>query len=104
MKRLAYTTAALLALALMILDGGLRTDGVVAAVAGENDYFESLTRRADAWKTYSLRTATQVADDNAGGFAQGPSSDDSGVTYSPGTDTNRNRQDAAKVVIPAFFN
>ena len=88
MKRLAYTTAALLALALMILDGGLRTDGrcVIAAVAGENDYFESLTRRADAWKAYSLLGAPRRKwpTTTLGGFAQGPSSDDTGVTSTPG--------------------
>jgi hypothetical protein len=103
MKRIACSTAALLALALMVTDTGFRWDGVAAAVADEHAYYEQLTRRADMWKTYSLRNATQVADKDAGGFAQGPSSDDSGVTYSPGTDADRHRQDAAKVVIPAFM-
>jgi hypothetical protein len=97
MKRLVCTTAALVALALTGFDS-LRTDSVAAAVAGENDYFDSLARRADAWKVYSLRTAAMVDT-----FTGGDSTPDSGVIYSPATDTDRHRQDAAKVVIPAFM-
>lgn len=83
----------------MIFDGGLRTDGILAAVAGEHDYFDSLSRRGDAWKVYSLRNPAQIAT-----YSEGPATPDSGVMYSPATDTDRHRQDAAKVVIPAWFD
>lgn len=98
MKRLVCTTAALLALALMGADG-FRTDSVTAAVAGENDYFDMLSRRGDAWKVYSLRNAAQVAQ-----YTGGNSTPDSGVIYDPAGDTDRHRQDAAKVIIPAFMD
>jgi hypothetical protein len=103
MKRLACATAALLALALVVIDGGLRTDRVAAAVAGEHDYFNTLSRRADAWKVYSLRDPAMFRDDRFGGYSEGDPEPGSGVTYSPNTDTDRHRQDAAKVEIPAFF-
>jgi len=102
MKRFAYSTAALLAFGLIALDG-VRETRLSAAAADEHDYFDSLTRRADAWKSYSLRTAAQLAHRSQGGYSEGNATDASGVTYSPGSDTDRNRQDAAKVVIPAWM-
>ena len=103
MKRLACSTAVLVALALVGFDW-LRTDRLTAAVAGENDYFEALTRRADIFKFYSLRDAAQLRDKRLGGYSMGEPETGSGVFYSPSTDTDRNKQDAAKVMVPAFYS
>lgn len=81
---------------------------VVAAVSllpaqapSPHAYFDSLVARADHWKSYSLRSAAQLARPKDGGFAQSNSSP-LAVTYNPGEDLDPHAQDAAKVVIPAF--
>ena len=75
---------------------------VSAAEQDEHAYFDSLRRRADMWKAYSLRDPAQLADSRQGGFGEGTGTSASGVTYSPETDNDRHRQDAAKIVIPAW--
>src|SRR5690242_20220538 len=101
MKRIACSTAAVLALVLGAIDHRMQS-GLMAAVAGEHDYFNSLTRRADVFKQYSLRDPAQLASRQLGGYAQGPADQSQWVTYNPNADTDRHRQDAAKVVVPAF--
>ena len=51
-------------------------------------YFNSLIRRPEHWRSYSFREAAQVGT--------------RWVTYNPAADSRPNRQDAAKVIIPAF--
>jgi hypothetical protein len=92
MKRLAYSTAVFLGFALVTLDRGPGSlSGVAAAGADEHGYFDSLVRRADVWKSYSLRDPAQLP------------VNDALASYRPDADTDRHRQDAAKFVIPAFF-
>jgi hypothetical protein len=98
MKKLACSTAILLAFALLIFDFSAQ---VGAAGADEHGYFDSLVRRADVWKSYSLRNPGQLRTQREGGYAAGP--DMRWVTYSPETDTDRHKQDAAKVIIPPFY-
>lgn len=64
-------------------------------------YFESLVSRADHWRSFSLRSAAQLARPKDGGYANS-NSGPLAVTYSPQTDPEPNKQDAAKVVIPPF--
>ncbi len=79
---------------------------------GPNDYFDTIIARGDFWKGYSLRPRAgsplgnpyyekQLLQKNQGGYAS-CNSCPLDVTYSPNTDTDPNRQDGAKVVIPAF--
>jgi len=87
------------------------TSGALAAAAivvlpaqgqvSQHAYFDSLVARADHWRSYSLRSAAQLARPQEGGFASS-NSGPLAVTYSPETDTEPNAQDAAKVVIPPF--
>jgi hypothetical protein len=102
MKRLVVSTAAVLALAMLASDWESPGDAVSAATPDEHAYFDSLTRRGDLWKAYSLRDPAQLADRRLGGYAEGTATSSSGVTYSPATDTDRHRQDAAKVVVAAW--
>jgi hypothetical protein len=76
---------------------------VYAAAGDEHAYFEALQRRADLWKAWSLRDPAQLISDSLGGFATGPVAEAKSITYSPEMDTDRRRQDAAKIVIPAFL-
>jgi hypothetical protein len=78
-----------------------------------NAYFDALAARPDFWKGLSLRPIAGRADmtdpyyenqllqPQFGGFANAGSRELS-VTYAPDTDEDPRRQDAAKVVIPAF--
>jgi hypothetical protein len=79
---------------------------------GPNDYFDALISRPDFWKGYSLRPQAgagstspfyekQLLQRNQGGFAD-CNSCPLYITYNPAQDTDPNRQDAAKVVIPPF--
>ena len=100
MARLTCSIA-LIALCLFELDPGTRT-ATAAAATDAHAYFDALVARSDHWKSYSLRSAAQLAYPNQGGYA----SNNRGklwVTYDPGADTDPHAQDAAKVVVPAFL-
>jgi hypothetical protein len=84
MMRFAFTTAAALALASLALE---RSE--LIAQGDQHAYFNALVQRSDHWKSYSFRDPKQL---------EGP-----WVTYNPAADTDRHKQDAAKVVIPAFI-
>jgi hypothetical protein len=104
MKQLTCATALLLGLGFVALDYGSRSDVVEAAGADEHAYFESLVRRSDVWKSYSLRDPAQVRMTRDGGHVQnGDEAVNAWVSYNPQADTDRNRQDAAKFIVPAFF-
>jgi hypothetical protein len=75
---------------------------VIAAGEDPHAYFNSLVARSDHWKSFSLRSAAQLEYPANGGYAVSNSAGH-WVTYSPATDTEANKQDAAKVVIPAFL-
>jgi hypothetical protein len=91
----------------------LRTSAVVAVLVvaaatllpaqstTQHTYFDALVARADHWKSYSLRSAAQLARPADGGYANS-NSNPLMVTYAPGEDDNAHAQDAAKVVIPPF--
>lgn len=64
-------------------------------------YFDALVSRADHWRSYSLRNPAQLDYPNRGGYANS-NSGPLAVTYDPANDFDPNKQDAAKVVIPAF--
>ena len=68
--------------------GRLETN--VAAAEDPHAYFNMLVRRNDHWKSYSLRDPAQLGNRQY-------------ATYDPASDTNRQKQDAAKFVIPAFY-
>jgi hypothetical protein len=72
----------------------------VSAQQESHAYFESLLKRNDLWKAFSLRDAAQLESRDSGGYAV---TSDLWVTYDPARDTDRHRQDAAKVVVPAFY-
>jgi hypothetical protein len=63
-------------------------------------YFDALVARPEHWRSFSLRDQRQLETRANGGYAN---SNDTPlyVTYSPETDPDPRRQDAAKVVIPA---
>ena len=74
-------------------------------------YFTALVSRGDLYKAFSLRPkpgfpvtspyyTNQLAGSDDGGYALG---DGGSVTYAPANDPDPNRQDAAKVRIPAFY-
>jgi hypothetical protein len=67
----------------------MRDDSVTAASADQHSYFDALLRRADHWKSVSLRKTAELAGN-------------AWVTYVPDADTDRHRQDAAKIVVPAW--
>jgi hypothetical protein len=69
---------------------------VQAQVPGPHDYFNSLVSRPDHWKSYSLRSASQLNLYRSGSHLT--------TTYSPGTDTYHSPQDAAKVEIPSYID
>ena len=100
MKHFAAATALFLGFASVALE--IDHDGTVSAAGvDENAYFESLTRRADLWKAYSLRDPAQLRNMKDGGYIRASGTPEF-TTYSPDTDTNRVRQDATKVIVPAF--
>ena len=98
MKRLGFSIGVVLVMAVMASNWESPGGAVSAAVQDEHAYFESLTRRADLWKSYSMRDPAQLAAAGAGS-----SNASTGVSYNPGADTDRHRQDAAKVTIPAWM-
>lgn len=66
-----------------------------------HDYFNNLVARPDHWKSYSLRDANQLKSRRQGGYSASNSRPPS-VTYDPNNDPDPERQDAAKVTVPAF--
>jgi hypothetical protein len=98
MKRTLYATALILA-ALVGTDWVLGPEGV-SAQGDQHAYFRALVQRAEHWKSYSMRDAAQFAHTSEGGYATARNSP--WVTYNPAADLDRAKQDAAKVVIPAF--
>jgi hypothetical protein len=78
--------------------------GAVALVPAQTSphaYFEALVARADHWKSYSLRSAAQLARPADGGYAAS-NSNPLVITYDPAGDDDLHAQDAAKVVIGPF--
>lgn len=80
-----------------------QTGPSLTASEDQHAYFNSLVSRRDHWKSFSLRAADQVSSTRVGGYAQLRTGEVSGVTYDPAQDTDRHRQDATKVTIPAFI-
>jgi hypothetical protein len=85
-----------------------------AATIDPHAYFQALVSRSDVFKAYSLRPvagqpitspyyANQLLARKNGGYA-GCNSCDLWIRYEPDTDTDSHKQDAAKVVIPAFVD
>lgn len=71
--------------------GGILVDiggSPLAAAEEQHAYFTELIRRSDHWKSYSFRDPAQVGS--------------RWVTYNPAVDARPDKQDAAKIVIPAF--
>ena len=103
MKRLVCSLVTVLAIAALASNWGAPGGSLSAAGEDVHAYFDSLTRRADRWKSYSLRDPAQLADKSRGGYGEGTGTALSGVTYNPAMDDDRHRQDAAKVVIAAWL-
>lgn len=86
---------------LLYVDGPSWTVG--AQAPSQHAYYDNLRNRPNHWLSYSLRDPAQLAAPRDGGYAN---SNDPvlglSVTYAPALDTHPARQDAAKVVIPAF--
>ncbi len=72
-----------------------------AQTTSPHAYFDALVARADHWKSYSLRSAAQLARPIDGGYANS-NSNPLMVTFAPNEDDDPHAQDAAKVVIPPF--
>lgn len=66
---------------------------------GDHAYFETLIARADHWLSYSLRDNAQLAT-----YSVGSAPKIQYVTYNPGSDTDPQAQDAAKVLMPWFID
>ena len=82
---------AVVLLAVCLVVGGLsRVVEIVAAAEDPHAFFNALVLRSDHWRSYSFRNPVQLSGRDA-------------VTYEPASDGDRHRQDAAKVVVPAFF-
>ena len=85
-----------------------------AAAVDPHAYFQALVARSDVFKAYSLRPVAgqpitspyygnQLLQPKFGGFAA-CNSCDLWIRYDPAGDSDPNKQDAAKVVIPAFMD
>lgn len=74
---------------------------VAQTQSNPHSYYEILVKRSDHWRSFSLRDPKQLDYPLKGGYAHS-NSGPLYVTYSPATDTDPNKQDAAKVRIPAF--
>src|SRR5678815_3990762 len=84
-----------------------------AAAANPNAYFDALAKRSDVFRAYSLRPQAgqprpspyyenQLLRPRDGGYAA-CNSCDLWITYQPGSDADPHKQDAAKIVVPAFY-
>ncbi|MCC6900367.1 MAG: hypothetical protein IT377_15420 [Polyangiaceae bacterium] len=69
---------------------------------GTHAYFETLRARSECHVALSLRDAKHVATDLEGGYSGHGSPPD--VTYDPANDSYPDKQDAAKIVVPADKN
>ena len=78
-----------------------RSAAHLSAAADPHSYFNSLVASAAHWKSLSFRDPKQLDYPKNGGYAQS-NTELLRVTYAPSSDTNAERQDAAKIVIPAF--
>jgi len=90
MRMTRQTSMAATLLAVWCLGFG-SADRLSVAAEDPHAYFNSLVRRSDHWKSYSLRDPAQL-----GGPRQY-------ATYDPPSDSHRQKQDAVKLVIPAFY-
>ncbi len=100
----------------LFASGGLSLirEGVYAAVVDPHAYFTSLIARRDHWKSFSLRPqagapiespyyGNQLLRRGLGGYAASNNIIlGTWITYDYAGDTDRRKQDAAKVVIPAL--
>lgn len=94
-------SAAIFVLGLFVLTSGNRGLEIRAAAAGTEDphaYFNALVARSEHWRSYSLRDQEQLLHYRAS------KSREPSVTYDPAHDPDPRRQDAAKVVVPAFVD
>jgi hypothetical protein len=84
--------------------GMLSRETPVWALDDPHAYFNALIARPDHYKSFSLRSAAQVNHPELGGRlnCSAGACPDPDITYSPATDADPNKQDAAKVRIPAF--
>lgn len=74
----------------LVAIGNLAFDWPLIAADDPHAYFDALVRRPDHWKSFSFRDSSQL--------------DREWVTYDPLSDRDPHRQDAAKILIPAFFD
>jgi len=104
-KRLAWSAFAL-------ITGLLVATGRTTGAEDPHAYFDALIARPDHWKSLSLRPRAgepvtsphyenQLASSKVGGHA---APGEPWITYAPGSDSDPDRQDAAKVRIPAFYS
>lgn len=89
-----FTVGALVALEVSAVGSGGETGDPHA-------YFNALVARGDHWLSYSLRSQRQLDYPKNGGYAHSNGAA-LWVTYDPASDASPERQDAARVVIPAW--
>jgi hypothetical protein len=95
MNRVTGSFVLLLLTAFLTADSGFITR-TVAAATDAHEYFNTLVKDPDHWKSYSLRSHAQMVEHrHSGGRPMY-------VTYDPANDTYPRRQDAAKVTVPEF--
>src|SRR5688572_4695718 len=95
MKRTIVIAASVVLFAFLAIDGRFLTRA--AAAAGDpHEYFNTLVKRSDHWKSFSLRSAAQMQQ------YRHSTARPMYVTYDPENDPYPGRQDAAKVMVPEF--
>ena len=112
-RRLAFAAFGLSALIFALGRPPLAT--IIDAATGDpHAYFDALTGRSDVFQAYSLRPvagqpkgsphySNQLLQPRLGGYAA-CNSCELWITYNPAADTDPNKQDAAKVTIPALID
>jgi hypothetical protein len=105
MKRVTWVIV-LLVLVFLGANGRLPNATTVhAQTTDPQAYFNALLQRTEYWKSWSLRSASQLTWQSQGGViaCSATGCPDQLITYSPSTDNDSHAQDAAKVRIPAFL-
>lgn len=102
MARLTCSLALIVLFSLVASDPRTRT-AAAAAASDPHAYFDALVARSDHWKSYSLRSQAQLTYKNDGGYSTLATTSIPNtlwINYDYEGDTDPNKQDAAKVVIP----
>src|SRR5687767_3081497 len=101
MRRLSWVTAAIAAAALVASSERVSISTMVSAAGVDpHAYFNALIARSDHWKSYGMRSASEITWKTNGGYiaCSATGCPEQLITYSPSTDTDPHAQDAAKVV------